>query len=510
MKKILQSLGVAALMTVAGQANAQTPDYGVYPGGLTLTDYPGGNTYDIDAILDAGTPVIIDMFAVWCGPCWNYHQAGTLEDVYNNIGDGGTGAVKIFAVEADGSTAESTMAGGGNSIGDWITGTDYPMCNDNGIASMMNLAYYPTLLLICPDRTVTEVGQASESAWVSAVNGCNGLATSSNDPRIIDNTSVSDVTLCGGGTASAPISVVVQNYSNTAINGSYTIEATIGASVVATTNATLNLQPYAATEVTVGTAALSLGSNNITVTITTANDDLTNDDISVPINVVNAVDAGAGDLDLEVKLDNYPAEVGAAVASGDPYIFDASAAYSAANGGSYTGLIDFSAIGAWSGNGSTQHIYLPSLATGCYHFIMFDDYGDGLLAGGTVKLISDDGTTNSFATNYGSMGIYSFEVTEAGDGGFTGVEEAVAVTSIELFPNPAVDMTNVQLNLNEASNVSIEMYNTLGQIVFSNNLGEVNGFQNVEVATADLESGMYLININVNGNIITKRVSVAK
>lgn len=510
MKKILQSLGVAALMTFAGSANAQLPDYGVYPGGLMLTDYPGGNTYDIDAILDAGTPVIIDMFAVWCGPCWNYHQAGTLEDVYNNIGDGGTGAVKIFAVEADGSTAESTMAGGGNSIGDWITGTDYPMCNDNGIASMMNLAYYPTLLLICPDRTVTEVGQVSAAGWVSAVNACGSAASNTNDPRIIDNTSASSITLCGGGTATTDIKVAVQNFSTSAISGTYTIEATDGATVVATTNATLNLQPYAATEVNVGSAALSLGMNNLTVTITTSNDDLTNDDISVPINVTAAVDAGAGDLDLEVKLDNYPAEVGVAVASGNPYLTDASAAYSAANGGSYTGLIDFVSIGSWSGNGSTKHVYLPGLATGCYHFLMFDDYGDGLLSGATLKLISDDGTTNSFATNYGSMGTFSFEVTEAGDGGFTGVEEATAVTSIELFPNPAVDMTNLQLNLNEASTVSIEMYNTLGQIVYTNNLGEVNGFQNVEVATADLDGGMYLINININGNIVTKRVSVAK
>src|SRR5687768_2900372 len=114
MKKTLQSLGFVAALTIGGHANAQLPDYGIYPGGLVLTDFTGG-THDIDAILDAGTPVIIDMFAVWCGPCWSYHNDGILEDVYNSIGDGGSGDVKIFAVEADASTPQADMDGGGSS-----------------------------------------------------------------------------------------------------------------------------------------------------------------------------------------------------------------------------------------------------------------------------------------------------------------------------------------------------------------------------------------------------------
>ena len=71
-------------------------------------------------------------------------------------------------------------------------------------------------------------------------------------------------------------------------------------------------------------------------------------------------------------------------------------------------------------------------------------------------------------------------------------------------------MTNVQFNLTEAANVTVEVFNVYGQIVFSDNMGEVNGLQNVEVSTADLESGMYIVNINVNGNVLSKRVSVVK
>jgi len=113
---------------------------------LILDEFGAGPVYDVDSILDSGTPCIIDAFAVWCGPCWSYHNAGTLESVYNSIGQGGTGAVMIFGVEADASEPEADMDGGGTSQGDWVTGTVYPMCNNDAIANMINLAYYPTLI----------------------------------------------------------------------------------------------------------------------------------------------------------------------------------------------------------------------------------------------------------------------------------------------------------------------------------------------------------------------------
>lgn len=513
MTKILQSLGVAAMLTIASQANAQLPDNGVYPGGLMLTEFGGGPTHDIDAILDSGKPVIIDMFAVWCGPCWNYHQAGTLEDVYNNIGDGGTGQVAIFAVEADGSTPESSMDGGGNSIGDWIAGTAYPMSNNNSIASMMNLAYYPTLLLICPDRTVTEVGQTTEAGWVAAVNNCGTAATSTNDPRMLANNSVSNVDLCGAATATTPIKVVVQNYSTAAINGSYTIEATIGATVVATTTTTLNLQPYAATEVNVGNASLSLGVNNVVVTITTNNDDLTNDDISVPVTVQQAVDLGIGDIMVKATFDGYGSEFGYGLATGTVANTDLTSAYSQFNGGTYPGQFAFKPFGTYTNGTSNMSAPYTGLAAGCYHLYVFDSYGDGLSVGsnGALSLSSPNSSiVQNYSENYGDGTWKTFEITEAGTGGFAGIEAATAVEFAKVFPNPAVDMTNLQFNLNQASNVTVEMYNAMGQIVYSNTLGEVNGFQNVEISTSDLESGVYLLNVNVDGNVITKTVSVAK
>ena len=97
--------------------------------------------------------------------------------------------VVVMAIEADASTAESTIYGGGNSIGDWTTMIDYMMADDptGDIANDYALSYYtPTIYKICPDRMVTEVGQiGSVSGFYSEIQSCS-QATFSKDMKILE------------------------------------------------------------------------------------------------------------------------------------------------------------------------------------------------------------------------------------------------------------------------------------------------------------------------------------
>lgn len=527
MKKVLQLLGVSAALIASTDANAQIPDNGVIPAGLEFVSYQPvagytGNhiydmgTWDVDSILDSGSSIILDLFGTWCPPCWTYHEGHELNNVYDAMGWGGTGDVAIFAIDASTSANNfEFITNANNGQGDWINDTKYPMVDNSSMGSVFNVTGFPTMVAICPDRTVTEITRTSPTAtnYSTVLGACGTTATSANDPRILSHNTTTAITVCGGAAPSTEIKVVVQNFSTASINGTYNIEASIGGSVVASTSANLNLAAYDATEVNLGVANLSVGTNNVDVSITTANDDLANDDISISIVVEEAADLGIGDIILDIEFDGYGSEVGYGLASGTVQETDPFAAYPDFSGGSYPGQIDFYSIGEWADGDAGFSKAYPGLTAGCYHLYMFDNYGDGLTfpSNGAVTLSSPNSSlTSSMDVAYGSGSWTTFEVSTDGTGGFAGIEEAEEVEFAKVFPNPAVDMTNVQFNLTEAANVTVEVFNVYGQIVFSDNMGEVNGMQNVEVSTANLESGMYIVNINVNGNILSKRVSVVK
>jgi hypothetical protein len=516
MKKVLQSVAVALTLLFATNAHAQLPNNGIYPGGLMLDSYQpsagyAGNhiyamgTWDIDSILDSGTPVILDLFAVWCSPCWNYHTGGTLESLYDSQGWGGPGNVAIFGVESDGSTPASSLEGSGNSVGDWINNTKYPMVNHNTVASMFNLAYYPTIVMICPDRTVTEVGQTTEASFTTALNNCAAPASNANDPRLLTTNAI-NVTVCQQQTADVSIDVTVQNYSTTSISGAYDIELTDASNtVVATTTANLNLASYAVQTVTVGTVTANMGANSFTAKITTPNDDLSNDSQVIAVNVSgssNLMITPDMKVRIELNMDGYASEVGVALREGVP-TGDAAFEWTAANAGN---SIAYIAQGSMTDGTSTFGQDYTINNYGCHFLVTYDDYGDGITfntPSANLKLISS--TTDIVSGNWdsGLVKAYDFKST-------VGLDENSGMSSLSIYPNPAISVANVTLDLNEEANVTISIVNTLGQNVYTNALGNVNGTQNVQINTADLNEGIYLVNVTVNGNTTTQRISIIK
>lgn len=160
------------LLLVSG-LQAQISDGSTAPN-FTATDI-NGNTWNLYQILNSGKSVVMDISATWCGPCWSYHESHALKDLYTQYGPDGTDELMVLFIEGDGDTGLDELNGTGNTDGDWVTGTPYPIIDDESIAQLYEIGYYPTIFLICPDKTIEEIGQISTSAIYSKVGQCPGV-----------------------------------------------------------------------------------------------------------------------------------------------------------------------------------------------------------------------------------------------------------------------------------------------------------------------------------------------
>ena len=502
MKKFLLSIAVCA---AAFSSNAQIPDYGVWPAGVVFTDI-NGNQHDIDAILDAGQSVVIDAFADWCGPCWTYHQGHTLENVHQALGAAGTDVARVFGVEASASTPESNISDANTGLGDWTVGVTYPLINDNSLAGIINLSFYPTLILICPDRSVTEVGQKNEAQWTAAIGNCASAPTNTNDPKLVGHNCKGSFVCGTSTTADVELKVMVQNYTSVAMNGTYTIRVMDGATEIATTNANLNMGAFELTEVNVGTVALPLGTSNLTAEITTANDDPSNDQTSVSVTntLATAISSTAADgLTMDVTFDNYAGSFGMLWDSGLPYTDDLFTLYGDAANGSIN-PIKFESIGTYSNGATNTAINLATATEGCYYLALFDNNGNGMVnpQDGNIHISSTNGTSYTMSTDYGYGTIAAFEVSFAAN-----LDEIVNTADVKVYPNPAVETATVDFTVANAS-AQVSMVNALGQEVYSTDLGTVNGTQSVAINTSNIEAGLYLVHITIDGHTLTERISV--
>ena len=87
-----------------------------------------------------------------------------------------------------------------------------------------------------------------------------------------------------------------------------------------------------------------------------------------------------------------------------------------------------------------------------------------------------------------------------------GIEE-VALASVKFYPNPASDILNVELNLEAATDVSVNLINELGQVVLTSNTVTMD---KVELNVSELANGVYTVKVLVDNKVVVKRISIVK
>jgi hypothetical protein len=79
---------------------------------------------------------------------------------------------------------------------------------------------------------------------------------------------------------------------------------------------------------------------------------------------------------------------------------------------------------------------------------------------------------------------------------------------MNVYPNPTNTNTTVSFDLNNEATAAVNVTDLSGKVVFSATLGTVNGSQNVTIETQSLTSGVYMVNLSVDGAVSTQKLVV--
>jgi len=492
MKKLLLSLAIFAGIT---SVNAQTP-VGTLVGNFTLTDL-NGTSHILFDYLDAGKTVVIDVSATWCGPCWTYHNTNALNDFYNAKGPNGTDEAMVFFIEGDVQTSVECLSGNAGCVdpnnnntsrGDWVTGENMPFINLTTTASFENsgldIAYFPVMYVICPNRTVYKSGVAGSIGTLALLNsyigGCPAPATDPSDVAVLVNKGAT--AHCEG--AYTP-KVQIQNNGTTVLTNA-TVSISQGGTVVSTGTYTGSLATYGVSTITC-TAIPNFTGGSLNVTVTTAGD-ATAANNTLNIAIAPAATAVSQLVTIHITSDRYGTETtwklknaaGLVIQSGGPY----------ADLATNTTLV--------------QPVISAELnPSECYSFEIFDSYEDGMCCAygnGGYEIKDAAGTVITSGGEFTDSELKLFKT------GVLGINE-LDLVAMNVYPNPASTEVNVSFEAKNA-NYMVKLIDLQGRVISNQNLTNLNGTQVISISTENVAKGSYIVSITSNGMTSTKSVVI--
>lgn len=188
MKKIFTLFAAMAMMAFSYAQlpdGSTAPDFSLYEIDKTTGQMITSQTINLYSMLNDYKTVYIDVSATTCGPCYSFHQTGTLESIYNNYGpNSAVNDSRVLFIEGA-STGTSWAALNGNVSGHYdfvhVYGSStelvpYPVLplrispnyptNYNSFHTGYDIHYFPTLYMVCPNRMIFELDRngGNESA----------------------------------------------------------------------------------------------------------------------------------------------------------------------------------------------------------------------------------------------------------------------------------------------------------------------------------------------------------
>ena len=82
---------------------------------------------------------------------------------------------------------------------------------------------------------------------------------------------------------------------------------------------------------------------------------------------------------------------------------------------------------------------------------------------------------------------------------------------LSIYPNPASDFIDINMNLEQESAVEVAVFNSLGQQVLANDFGQMEvGQNNFDLNVNKLQNGIYFLRIRTNEEFVTRQIQILK
>ncbi|MFL5752553.1 MAG: T9SS type A sorting domain-containing protein [Bacteroidia bacterium] len=94
---------------------------------------------------------------------------------------------------------------------------------------------------------------------------------------------------------------------------------------------------------------------------------------------------------------------------------------------------------------------------------------------------------------------------------FVGINEVHAnIASIGNYPNPFSASTTIKIELVTGDDITVNVFNAVGQTVMSKSIKGIAGENNIEVSASNLSEGMYYYSVKVGSSVVTKKMVIQK